>query len=76
MPASSDGYAISNISLRWMVREIVAAGHHDLFATNVQKKHFPRITIPEPSLLAQDAGVQENLLDPLDIGDLKQGIEK
>jgi hypothetical protein len=71
------GCAISNISLRWMVQEIVAAGHHDLFATNAQQ-FFPRITIPEPPLLiqkkAQDAGAQENLSDPLDIGDLMQGM--
>ena len=44
MPDRSDGYAISNISLSWMIREIVAAGHHDLFSAQ-----FPRINIPEPS---------------------------
>jgi hypothetical protein len=79
---SNDGYAMSNISLRWMIREIVAAGHHDLFSAKAQDL-FPRITIPQPSLLtqqspptAQGAGMQEDVSDPLDIDDLKQGIKR
>jgi hypothetical protein len=81
---SNDGYAMSNISLRWMIREIVAAGHHDLFSAKALAQDlFPRITIPQPSLLtqqspptAQGAGMQEDVSDPLDIDDLKQGIKR
>ncbi|KAH9982910.1 hypothetical protein BGW80DRAFT_1247620 [Lactifluus volemus] len=29
--ARESDHAISNISLRWMIQELVAAGHHDLF---------------------------------------------
>jgi hypothetical protein len=64
-------YAISNISLRWMIRELVAAGYHDLFENDASVQElFPRITIPEPSLLV------EQTADPLDIDDLKQTKEK
>jgi hypothetical protein len=73
---SNGSYAISNISLRWMIREIVAAGHHDLFRDDAHmQEFFPRITIPKPST-AQDAGMEENFSDLLDIDDLKQGMKK
>jgi hypothetical protein len=78
---SDGGYAISNISLRWMIREIVAAGHHDLFRDdNRSQEFYPRITVPAPSLLTQQShpmtGVQGEPSDPLDIDDFNEGMEK
>jgi hypothetical protein len=75
-PNDADG--ISNISLRWMIREVVAAGHHDLFSAepgscnSMVQNRFSRITIPEQ----MGAGVQENYFDPLDIEDLKKDMKR
>ncbi|KAH9981078.1 hypothetical protein BGW80DRAFT_1268256 [Lactifluus volemus] len=63
MPYDSD-YALSNISLRWMIREIVGQGHHKLFRTNLHPVEQRLYPIPPPS--------QQN---PLDLNDLRQGVE-
>jgi hypothetical protein len=70
MACESD-HAISNIFLRWMIQELVAAGHHDLFQDHPDgQQFFPGITIPEPSLLSQQSYI--NFSAALDINDLKQ----
>ncbi|KAH9982955.1 hypothetical protein BGW80DRAFT_1265889 [Lactifluus volemus] len=63
-----------------MIREIVAAGHHDLFRDdNRSQEFYPRITVPAPSLLTQQShpmtGVQGEPSDPLDIDDFNEGME-
>jgi hypothetical protein len=73
MPYDSD-YALSNISLRWMIHEIVGQGHHKLFRTNLHPVEQRLYPIPPPSQQSQP--IPQGLSDPLDLNDLRQGIEK
>jgi hypothetical protein len=63
-----------------MLREVVGAGHHVLFSTNldsVEQKLYPIPLAPsseQSQLMLQDAD-SEGLSD-LDLNDLKQGVKK
>jgi hypothetical protein len=68
-------HVLSNISLRWMIRELVVAGYHDLFRTGT-KSVQPRIHIP-PATITVQSNHTDTLNDyagTLDTDDLRQNM--
>ncbi|KAI0248361.1 hypothetical protein BJV78DRAFT_1131702 [Lactifluus subvellereus] len=66
-------HALSNISLRWMIRELVDAGYKDLFSSEVlAEKNLLQPPAPLSQLMPQNSGRNNDIIDSQDSDDLKK----